>query len=51
MSGSSHVKAIHGWKGSEAGCSILSPSLFLLIIDPLLTHLQNSGLGLSIDKL
>ena len=31
------------WKGSEAGCSILSPSLFLLfIMDPLLTHLQNS---------
>ena len=40
-------KAIRGWKGSEAGCSILSPSLFLLIMDPLLTCLQNSGLGLS----
>ena len=43
-----HVKAIHGWKGSEAGCSILSPSLFPLIMDPLLTRLQNSGLGLSL---
>ena len=35
-------------KGVKQG-SILSPSLFLLIMDPLLTRLQNSGLGLSID--
>ena len=49
MSGSSltwHVKAICGWKGSEAGFH----SLFLLIMDPLLTRLQNSGLGLSINN-
>ena len=34
-------------KGVKQG-SILSPSLFLLIMDPLLTRLQNSGLGLSL---
>ena len=33
-------------KGVKQG-SILSPSLFPLIMDPLLTRLQNSGLGLS----
>ena len=34
-------------KGVKQGVPFSSPSLFLLIIDPLLTRLQNSGLGLS----
>ena len=32
----------------EAG-SVLSPTLFLLIVDPLLTSLQKSGVGLTVN--
>ena len=30
--------------------SVLSPALFLLVMDPLLRQLQASGLGLTINK-
>ena len=30
--------------------SVLSPALFLLVMDPLLSQLQSSGLGLSVNK-
>ena len=36
-------------RGVKQG-SILSPALFLLVMDPLLLHLENSGLGLSINS-
>ena len=37
-------------RGVKQG-SILSPALFLLVMDPLLSLLENSGVGLSINNL
>ena len=31
--------------------SVLSPTLFLLVMDPLLRKLESSGLGLSVNRL
>ena len=44
LSDSYHVE-----RGVKQG-SVLSPALFLLVMDPLLTQLQVSGVGLSINS-
>ena len=36
-------------KGVKQG-SVLSPALFLLVMNHLLYHLQNSGVGLSVNN-
>ena len=36
-------------RGVKQG-SVLSPALFLLVMDPLLRQLQASGLGLSVNR-
>ena len=36
-------------RGVKQG-SVLSPALFLLVMDPLLRELQSSDVGLSLDK-
>ena len=45
----SHVEALSG-RGVKQS-SILSTALFILVMNPLLVHLQQSGLGFSVNDL
>ena len=49
MAGERLLESYSVERGVKQG-SILSPTLFLLVMDPLLTHLQKTGLGLSINN-
>ena len=49
MAGERLLESYSVERGVKQG-SILSPTLFLLVMDPLLTQIQKTGLGLSINN-